>query len=177
VGEAAECTASLLLPRATAAGGVVRVRLCNLAQEIEYLDEARLGAVRLARDEELDVGNDGRPFVWLPSRGLRTEGAVPAESRLPANAPNRVLGLEVRNTSSFEASMRNWLLDGGPSVAGSLTVRFDEGPDQVVWPVGTKFLRRVVVPVPAEARRATFNLSESYWLLRRAWIGTGRCEE
>src|SRR5262249_28951447 len=104
VGEAAEGTDTLLLPRATAAGGVVRVRLCNLAQEIEYLDEARLGAVRLARDEELDVGNDGRPFVWLPSRELRTEGAVPAEIRLPANAPNRVLVLEVRNTSAFEAS-------------------------------------------------------------------------
>jgi hypothetical protein len=174
VGASAEGTDTLLLPRATSREGTVRVRLANLAPEIEYLHDALLGAVRLEAGEELDLADDGRPFVWTSERELRD---APAVVRVPGSGAGRVLVLEVRNTSAFEVAIRAHLLDGGPSVAATLTVTFDDGTTQTVRPVGTKFLRRVVVPVPAGAGYASLEMPGSYWLVRRAWTGSGRCAE
>jgi hypothetical protein len=176
VGAAAEGTDTLLLPRATVLDGSVRVRLANLAPEIEYLDEALLGAVPLEEGQELDLTDEGKPFAWSLRRELPTYGNAP-DFPLVGDGADRVLVLEVRNTSTFETAMREWFLAGGQRVEATLTVRFDVGPAATVRPVGTKFLRRVVVPVPAGARRVSLDVPGSYWLVRRAWTGTGRCTE
>lgn len=85
-----------------------------------------------------------------------------------------VLVIKVRNTATFEAVMRRALPRGALGVAPGSRVRFGESPDVVLKPVGTKFLRRVVVPVPRGAHSATLTAPTDLWFVPRIWIGAGR---
>jgi hypothetical protein len=173
VGEQGEGSDTLLLPRATVRQGHVRLRLSNLAPEIEFLDAAALGSVPLAPHEELDADSVGRPFAWTPTRAIPEAGRGGAMAL--GSGPDRILVLEVRNTAAFEHAMRDHFLGGAPEPAGSaLRVTFDVGSAFNLPAVGSKFLRRVVVPIPPEARAATLPGTNPLWQVRRVWLGTGR---
>jgi hypothetical protein len=165
---------SLLLPRAAARDGHVRVKLANLAPEVEYIDEVLLCAVPLRDGDELDVGADGRPYVWTPAAEIVVRKQLPPRIDLSGRATGRVLVLEIRNTYEFEVAMRDYLLRGNrPAVDANLVVSFDDGTRAIVPAVGTKFLRRVVVPVPTSAVSARVEAPSPYWQLRRLWTGMG----
>jgi hypothetical protein len=173
VGTGREGTDTLLLPRALPCRGQVRVRLANLAAEVEFLDGAALGRVALAPGKELDVDGAGRPFIWTASREIAAASHTPTVSL--GSGPGRVLVLEVRNTTAFEYAMRDHFLGGAPEPAGMvLCVTFDDGSTCTLSPVGSKFLRRVVVSVPRRACAAQLPGTNSLWQVRRAWSGTGR---
>lgn len=177
VGKEREGVDTLLLPRATTRGGRVRVLLANLAPEVEFIDRVALGCVNLAAGEELDTDVSGRPFTWTPTRAFPDAREEERCISLDGPAAGRVLVLEVRNTTAFEAAMRGHLLGGGPEPAGTkLALHFDGGAGLALPPVGTKFLRRVVVPVPpgAHAVRVPAN---PFWTVRRLWVGVGRAAE
>jgi hypothetical protein len=176
VGAEREGTDTLLLPRLTARDGRLRVRLVNLAPEVEYIDHVTLGYVALDAGEELDTDRTGRPFVWVPTREVHRPplgDAVP----LGGTGSGRVLVLEVRNTAAFEAVMRAHLLEGAPEPRASLEAEFDDGSVQGVRPVGTKFLRRVVLPVPRQARGVRLRCAGALWQVPRLWVGLGRDAE
>jgi hypothetical protein len=85
-----------------------------------------------------------------------------------------VIVLEVRNTGEFERAMRKVVFKNqAPWPRAGMALRFDDGGCQELAPVGTKFLRRVVVPVPAAARTLQLSAPEDMWLVRRAWLGQG----
>jgi hypothetical protein len=168
VGAHCEGSDTLLLPRLYPRWGRLRVKLANLAPEVEYIDQVSLGAVALAPGEELDVDNEGRPIVWNPGRQVFVSPdctSTPFQKigiALDGPARPNVLVLEVRNTQTFETAMRAHLLDGvQPVPQAALVIRFDQGRTATVSPVGTKFLRRVVIPVPARARRAHIHVRAS----------------
>jgi hypothetical protein len=165
---------TLLLPRATARGGRVHIQLANLAPEVEFIDQIALGGVPLAAGEELDTDASGRPYVWTPTRALPAAGPEDRSEALEGGTAGQVLVLEVRNTTAFEKAMRDHLLTGAPEPAGlALALRFDDGPALALPPVGTKFLRRVVVPVPPQAHAVRVP-ANPFWTVRRLWAGTGR---
>ncbi len=172
VGAAREGTDTLLLPRLAVRDGRLLVRLVNLAPEVEYLDHAALGCVALAPGEELDTDRTGLPFVWSPTRELPQP---PLGQAVPLGAPGvgRVLVLELRNTAAFEAVTRAHLLEGAPEPRASLQAEFDDGSAQVVRPVGTKFLRRVVLPTPPQARAVRLGCAGALWQVPRLWVGRG----
>jgi hypothetical protein len=177
VGAQREGVDTLLLPRAARREGRVRVKLSNLAPEVEFIDHVMLGAVPLATDQELDLGAEGQPFVWTRSEELVVGKRGIPTIRLTAGSHDRVVVLEVRNTHAFEAAMRDSLLgEDGRAVAADLTVRFDDGTSAAVRPVGTKFLRRIVVPAPASATTVSLDPPGSYWQVRRVWTGSGKEE-
>ena len=41
-----------------------------------------------------------------------------------------------------------------------------------IQPVGTKFLRRIVVAVPEQTTRVTLRAEGDFWYTRRMWFGT-----
>jgi hypothetical protein len=177
VGRGREGTDTLLLPRAAARQGKVRVQLANLAPEVEYIDAVALGCLSLAAGEELDADAAGRAFVWKPTRTIL---GPPGDGRVSLDGPRqgRVLVLEVRNTTAFEKAMRGHLLGGAAEPAGTaLALRFDDGGARTIPPVGTKFLRRVVVPVPPRAGGVRLEAGNPLWLVRRLWVGSGRSAE
>jgi hypothetical protein len=169
----------VVLPRLTPRGGRARVRLANVAPEVEHLDQALLGVVAVGPGEELDLDAAGRPFRWKPDREVAVGGGEKCirlggfTLPLGGAAPGHVLVLEARNTSAFEAAMRGHLLAGGPAPDAAIRARFDRGKAARVSPVGTKFLRRVVLPVPPEAATVRLEIPENYWLVPRLWMGTG----
>jgi hypothetical protein len=172
VGAQREGTDTLLLPRLTARDGRLRVRLVNLAPEVEYIDHAALGCMPLAGGEELDTDCAGRPFVWAPTREV-CQPSLGDTVPLGTLGAGRVLVLEVRNTAAFEAVMRAHLLEGAPAPLASLEAEFDDGSAQVVQPVGTKFLRRVVLTVPRQARGVRLRCAGPLWQVPRLWVGRG----
>jgi hypothetical protein len=176
VGAEREGTDTLLLPRLTARDGRLRVRLVNLAPEVEYIDHAALGCVPLSPGEEMDTDRTGRPFAWAPTREVPLP---PLGDAVPLGGPGegRVLVLEVRNTSAFEAVMRAHLLEGAPAPPASLKAEFDDGSVQAVQPVGTKFLRRGVLTVPRQARGVRLRCTGALWQVPRLWVGRGRDAE
>jgi hypothetical protein len=174
VGARREGTDTLLLPRARERSGRVRVQLRNLAPEMEFIDQVLLGDVPLAAGQELDLGVDGQPFAWTPINEVVVGQRGVPTIRLSAGSGDRVLVLEVRNNHDFEAAMRDSLLgETGQAVEANLTVRFDDGSSVEVPPVGTKFLRRIVVPTPASAANVRLDPPGSYWQVRRLWTGSG----
>jgi hypothetical protein len=184
VGREREGEDALLLPRLVPQKGLLRVRLSNLAAEVEYLDRVQLGRVQLGAGEELDVDATGRPFIWKPARptdtgfdekALGREGAMLHLDGIPGP---RVLVLEVRNTATFEHAERGFLLHHDrPEPAASLLLHFDSGMTQKVSPVGTKLLRRVVVAVPEGVHGVRVQAPGDFWLVRRIWVGSGHCAE
>jgi hypothetical protein len=153
------------------------VLLANLAPEVEFIDSVALGYVRLDAREELDTDASGRPFAWTPARTLPDTGDTERSVSLDGAAAGRVVVVEVRNTTAFETAMRGHLLDGTPEPVGTaLAVGFDDGSFFALPPVGTKFLRRVVVPAPPGAC-AVWVPANPFWTVRRLWVGAGRAAE
>ena len=183
VGKEREGADLLPLPRLRARDGCLRVKLANLAPELEYLDHVQLGEAALRDGEELDVSIDGQPVIWRPEREHRVDwrstgmGAA-ATIELDPDRAGDVAVLEVRNTPAFEAAMRDVFLRGHASPHGtSLAVHLGEARPVLVAPVGTKFLRRVAVHLPRAARRLALRTQGGYWSARRLWTGTSRAAE
>lgn len=172
---------TLLLPRLLPQDNRLRIRLANWAPELEYLDQVQLGSVPCEPDCEVDIGQGGEPYVWKEGRLLEIEPrrgeAVgdPPSLRLGEPGVGRVVVLEGRNTGEFETAMRKAVFTPGAKwPPAGLALHFDSGSSQVLQPVGTKFLRRVVVPVPPEARTVQLTAPSRIWLVRRAWLGRGQ---
>ena len=163
----------LVLPRLkVSTEGIARVRLANWAPEVEELREPRLFAVALLPGEELDAGIDGKPVVWRPIREFYSESVKPMGGGLDGHPNADVLVLELKNTSALERYLRGVFLDDAPDNLGtSLTVDFGTVGSAEVRAVGTKFLRRVVVPIPDGATAVDFHGHDEFWFSRRAWLG------
>ena len=184
VGLAQEGWDTLLLPRLTPQNESLQIEIYNPAPEIEFIDQVQLGVVQLSEDEELDVAYDGTPVIWRAIREVECSlAALPTNQEvytlnLDSAATGRVLVLEVSNTSRFEQAMRDSVLSGSKkSGCPSMIVHCDDGTDFAVEPVGTKFLRRVVVPVPNTAKSVQIEASSGLWFMRRCWVGVSRSSE
>jgi hypothetical protein len=178
VGASREGVDTLLLPRAAERDGAVRLRFCNIAPEVEYIDQVRLGAVPLVEGEDLDVGVDGRPYAWTPGSEIVVGKRSSPRVFLGDARDKRVLVLEVRNTFDFEVATRDSVLSQSrPGFQAPLIVYFDDGSRTTLQPLGTKLLRRVVVPISVSARNARIEATGSYWEVRRLWTGSGRPAE
>jgi hypothetical protein len=184
IGVSQEGSDTLLLPRLKARDGRLLVKLVNLAPEVEFLDQVQLGAVGLRPGEELDVGFDDRPMIWTPSIQIdapmrRTSGGRDEYTqRLDHSRAGQVLVIEAFNTSKFQDAMRGYVLghvDHAPAAA--LRLEFDTGEVREVNPIGTKFLRRIVIPVEPKARSVQLSAAEGYWFVHRLWVGVGKTVE
>ncbi len=169
-------TDTLILPRLKPTDGSLLVRLSNLAPEIDHVSDMSLAAVSLDDDEELDVSPDGELVVWRPLREISIQrprdNAQHSTMEYALEATGDVIVLEVRNTAAFEVSMRKKFLHREPDNGRTaLSVSFGQGPATEVQPVGTKFLRRVVIPLPETASRVTLQSEGGFWFVRRLWIG------
>jgi hypothetical protein len=180
VGSQRESVDTLVLPRLSARQGQFKVRLANWAREIEYLDQVELGIVPLGLGEELDVDVLSRPIIWKARRQIdvpRNEAGDAAPVVVPCDPgpAERVLVLEGRNTGTFETVMRKVFLENAPQPKeAALTLRWDNGTALELAPVGTKFLRRIIVAIPNDVREVTFDAANPLWFVRRAWLGSGR---
>jgi len=181
VGELRTGTDTLLLPRLTDRGGSLFVRLANLAPETDYVTHASLAAVPLSGDEELDISVTGGLVAWRPQREIpvalppAVDGESVATVNLAPEAGSEIIVLEVRNTFAFETEMKRFFLEGmQPNHRPDLTVEFGNGRTEVIQPVGTKFLRRVVVAMPKPSDHVTLRAEGGFWYTRRLWLGTCR---
>jgi hypothetical protein len=181
VGRHREGSDTLRLPRGQIRDGEVRLKLANLAPEIEYIDQVKLGCVFLKAGEELDVAPDGTPIAWRADRQvpgtlrLGASGQEKSTLQLAPGSINRVLVLEAFNTSQFETAMRESLLGKGSKiVSAGLRVRFDQGAAIEVEPVGSKFLRRIVLRIPGAAQTVYLSAPSDFWFIRRMWTGWHR---
>jgi hypothetical protein len=137
-----------------------------------------LAGVALDDRQHLDVSVSGDLVVWRQQAEipLAPPPAVNGVSELTVDidpeSEDDVLVLELRNTSAFEDEMRRVFLDGKPEdKKTTLTVSFQGGRSVEIKPVGTKFLRRVVVPLPRRTRSVTLRSPGDFWFTRRLWIG------
>jgi hypothetical protein len=127
------------------------------------------------------MDREGRPYVWKERHRVELEPARPDAGcdvwMLSLGSPEagRVIVLEARNTEKFERAMRKVVFKSqAPWPRASLALRFGGGGRQEWLPVGTKFLRRIVVPVPPDASTLQISAPQDMWLVRRAWLGQGR---
>ncbi len=182
VGATREGPDTLLLPRLVPRGQALRIRLANWAPEIEYIDQVQLGVVPCDSGCEVDVDCEGEPYVWKEMHRAELEPARPVAGcdawmlRIGDPAAGRVIVLEARNTGEFERAMRKVVFKSEvPWPRASLALRFDDGGCQELSPVGTKFLRRIVVPVPPAARTlADPRTSRHVARFGVAWLGKGQ---
>jgi hypothetical protein len=172
---------TLLLPRLVLHDRKLRICLANWAPETEYLDQVQLGMVPCQRDCEVDVDGDGQIYVWKEACKIEMEplreGNGSDEWALALGEPvsGRALVLEARNTGEFETAMcRAVFTPCATWPSAELNLHFDDGTRQQLQPVGTKFLRRIVVAVPPSAQTVKIGAPGSMWLVRRAWLGQGR---
>lgn len=179
VGKQRAGTDTLLLPRLTARRNSLFVRLSNLAPEIDYVTEARLAAVPLGKGEELDISADGSLVVWRSQKQIPVElspavnGGFGITVNIDPETGSDVVVLEVRNTSAFETAMRRLFLEGKKEDRKTtLTIDFGHSRSTEIQPVGTKFLRRIVVAVPEQTTRVKLHAEGDFWYTRRLWLGT-----
>jgi hypothetical protein len=181
IGSSREGPDTLLLPRLRPQNRRLRIRLANWAPETEYLDRVQLGAVPCTPDCEVDMDGEGQIHVWKETRKLEIE-SIPEEAgrdgwtfSLGKPESGRVIVLEARNTGEFETAMRKAVFTPGAAwPPAGLTLKFDNGVRQELQPVGTKFLRRMVVPVPPAARTLQISALDNMWFVRRTWLGQGQ---
>jgi hypothetical protein len=181
IGASREGPDTLLLPRLAPMDGLLRVRLANWAPEIECIKQVRLGIVACDAASEVDMDGDGNPYVWKETRAVELESAQKAIGsnrcmlRFGHPAAGQVVVLEARNTGEFEQAMRQVVFESAAAwPRASLELEFDEGGIQELLPVGTKFFRRMVIPVPPNARALEIRAPRDMWLIRRAWLGQGQ---
>lgn len=166
---------TLLLPRLQPVDGRLRVRLSNLAPETDHITQAQLAAILLGEGEELDIAHTGQPVVWRAQKELPVDFVQTATVLIQDGAGSDVVVLEVRNTHAFETAMRAKYLHGKNETSSTaFEVRFDEGEAIKVKPVGTKFLRRIVLPLPPGTRQITLRAANNFWQTRRLWLGKQR---
>jgi len=178
VGEMRKGTDILVLPRLEARAGRVLVKLSNLAPEIDYVTRASLAGVGLDGREQLDVSVSGGLVVWRSREEIplalppAVNGASELTVKVDPAAGSDVVVLEVRNTSAFEAEMRQVFLAGKrEDRKTTLRVGLSGGESVDIHPVDTKFLRRVVVPLPERTAGITLKAPGDFWFTRRLWIG------
>jgi hypothetical protein len=145
---------------------------------VAYFKRLLTAGIGLDDGEQLDVSVSGRPVVWRSQEEipLALPPAVNGASELTVNvdpaAGSDVVVLEVRNTSAFEAEMRQVFLAGKrEDRKTTLRVGLAGGGSVEIQPVGTKFLRRVVVPLPERTTSITLKAPGDFWFTRRLWIG------
>jgi hypothetical protein len=181
LGAEREGSDTLLLPRLLPQNHTLAIRVANWAAEMEYIDQVQLGVVPCEPGWDVDMDDEGQPYVWKAKGAVAVESARQRQDGdgwvLSVGDPgtDRVIVLEVRNTGEFESAMRKAVLrPGAPWPPALLSVAFDDGTTRHVHPVGTKFLRRIVVPVPSGGRTVKLSAPAQMWLLQRAWLGEGR---
>jgi hypothetical protein len=181
IGLAREGPDTLLLPRLVRQNHRLRIRLANWAPEVEYLDQVQLGVVPCQQDCEVDMDEAGHPYVWKETRTALIKSVPESAGRdgwiISVGEPEsgRVIVLEARNTGAFEKAMRQVVFrPGNRWPPANLALGFDRGGNQQFAPLGTKFLRRVAVPIPREARTLHLSAPANMWSLRRAWLGQGQ---
>jgi hypothetical protein len=175
IGGARERADVLVLPRASVRSGSVRVKLANWAPEVEHLDDVALGVCEAADGDELDFDARQTPYLW---RAKRACDVAPSESRQErdhwrfdgATGSVSLLVLEMRNTEKFEKQMRQFHAGQGAEIDACL--RGADGKHRIA-PVGTKFFRRVVVPIPGDGSAVAFTAPAGLWWIRRAWLADG----
>jgi hypothetical protein len=170
----------LVLPRLQVRHGQARVRITNLAPEVEHLDQVELGVIEGQANQQLDVDSHGQPYLWRAETSLGVASPTVRDDidswHLPLNAEagDRVLVLELRNTDTFENVMRRAIRAGNATLPkGELRVEID-GRKLLVSPIGTKFLRHIVVPLPRGSRAINLSGPAGMWWVRRAWLGQGQ---
>jgi hypothetical protein len=184
VGKKQEGVDVVILPRLKPDAGQLRIKIANLAPEIEHLDLVELGTAFLQSGEELDVDVRGQAAIWRPEQELAIEmlpaanGTDETTIDLDHAGPSDVIVIEARNTSKFEAAMRNkFLRHRADDTDYRLIVTFNDGTAEFVEPVGTKFLRRIVVPRPAGATALRIRAPLGHWAVSRLWTGTKTGDE
>src|SRR5262249_50291575 len=138
-----------------------------------------LGAVAAEYGQELDVDCRNKLYVWRSTKAI----AMPSPEvragrdqwRIPFDSDRRpsVIVLELRNTEKFQNDMRKAHRDEIPELNAFLDVA-GSSERVVVAPVGTKFFRRVVIPLAAGAREVQLSGPAGMWWVRRAWLGQGQ---
>jgi hypothetical protein len=104
-----------------------------------------------------------------------TEGTQELVAEANREAGENLIVLEIRNTGEFESDMRRYFLDNGPLPVGTeLRIVFDNGCEQAIPAVGTKFFRRIVVPLPSGVRSARVFVPGRMWWVKRGWLGRGQ---
>ncbi|HYV35282.1 MAG TPA: hypothetical protein VE988_06235 [Gemmataceae bacterium] len=177
IGERRESVDTLVLPRAHARQGKVQVKLANWAPEIEILDQVELGVVAAQPGEQLDFDGNGGAYLWrenqtIPCSAPKTRGGRDYwRLKLASGQGSAVLVLELRNTEMFQdTAKQSYLRDEEPQA--DLIV---EGLNNIaIKPIGTKFFRRVVIPVSAGVSEIRLSSPAGMWWVRRAWEGSGK---
>lgn len=160
-------------------GGTLDIRLANWAPEVEHLDDIALGIVPLRDGEDIELDRERKPWLVTQSRltvpfhlGSRRGKDTWIMDRESSKVGN-VLILELRNTGDFEAAMRDAVFNNRPWPDADLTVRFDTGETIILPPVGTKFPRRIAIPIPAASSNIILTGPAARWHIRRAWLAHG----
>jgi len=185
IGKENEGTDTLLLPRLKESkDGLLKIKISNLAPEIEYINKTELLRIPLNDKEELDIDNQGYPIVWKPqnkhkthfiSFGTLTHSQSIADIKIQHNPANDVAVFEVRNTFEFELAMRRkYLQNLKVERETNLIVDFGNNKIEKIKPVGTKFLRRVVIPLPQQTNKIEIKFFDNFWHMERMWIGSKR---
>jgi hypothetical protein len=179
IGPRRESQDTLVLPRARPRQGKVRVRLANWAPEFEQIDQVELGVVSGREGQQVDVDARGEPYLWVPESGVALDppevhgGCDHWSIRRQAAASPSVLVLELRNTETFQNATCRAVREKAPALPdAALAVEFDGG-GQTLPAVGTKFFRRVVIPLPPGTEEVRLSGPAGLWWVRRAWIGQG----
>jgi hypothetical protein len=170
----------LVLPRALPKDGKVNIKLANWAPEMEHLDRIELGMVASEPGEQLDFSADGAGYLWRENHWIQCsppqvhEGQDRWVLNLPEGHDVSVLVLELRNTEAFQDLARQCYSSGAEPNAD---LRVASPNVTAISPVGTKFFRRVVVPIIAETIQIKLSAPSGMWWVRNAWLGIGRHEE
>ncbi len=177
IGPNRERSDTLVLPRARVRHEMVHVKLANWAPEVEYLDQLELGFVASQTGEDLDFDASGAAYLWQRKDTVQFAGPDARADRdhwqLKFDAQQRpeLIVLEVRNTEKFQNLARE-CYSCNEEPAADLQV--DGARPVVIPPVGTKFLRRVVIPVAADSSEIHLTCPAGLWWVRRAWTGSGK---
>lgn len=177
IGVGRERTDTLVLPRAKMRHGSVNIKLANWAPEIEHLDQAELGVVLAEDGMQLDLDSHGQPYLWREHQAFHCTPPITRDGRdhwqlqVAANGRANVLVLEMRNTDTFQDLARQTYLQDDAEPEANLQI---EGAEvKTIAPIGTKFFRRVVVLLQADAREVRLSCPTGLWWVRRAWLGSG----
>jgi hypothetical protein len=178
IGASRERSDTLPLPRAKIDQGAIKVKLANWAPEIEYLEQMELGFIEAQSDEQMDCDANGGTLLWCEEQALTCAKPETTDGRdrwrmTPDCARRRptVLVLELRNTEQFQKFASECYRRGEAPIAD---LHVDGARPLAISPIGTKFFRRVVVPLEGDLSEVRLSSPTGLWWVRRAWLGQGR---